>query len=357
MEICSYPYNRFEEVCSRILKFYFTPDAEHGMGYLWLVSLIETVKTKLYSNDCTSDSYTEQINAITDVDFFIGKVDIRLEEPAEGKKIDLIIECANCVICIENKITAGIYNPLEKYCSHLKNKYPGKNIIKIILSVKPITSPSDYKKINDNGFISILYRSLFKNVKSLSGNYLRQMKYDYLLYMYDFMKTIENKDNIISKQEREFFYNNSDLIDSIVARRDKYNELVLNEQKEQIAILSEIMGADWKTWEGWILNTSLEEGNKRIGIDSNYEATPDSSCGRFCIYITTWCMEAWWPYKKILTETFPDCFIDEYAGEKKDRVYIHLPKITGNNHEEIVKALGNAYNKLKEVVDIVKHNS
>ena len=39
MDICRYPYNRFEEVCSRILQFYLNPFAEHGLHDLWLLAL------------------------------------------------------------------------------------------------------------------------------------------------------------------------------------------------------------------------------------------------------------------------------------------------------------------------------
>lgn len=358
MEICSYPYNRFEEICSRILKFFFNPNAEHGMGYLWIVSLIDAVKARLESEDCSNNPQKKEVaEMFNTAGHFIGKVDIRLEENADGKRIDMIIECDSCVICIENKITASVYNPLDIYSSYLDRKYPAKKKVKILLSVKPVTNSAEYKKVNGCGFISVLYSSLFDYVKKYSGNYLGKMKYNYLLYMYDFMKTIENMDNVISKQEREFFYNNSGMIDSIIDRRNRYNEVVMSEQREQIAILIEMLGSGWGTWEGRVISKDIGEGNRRIGVDSWYEATPDSSCGRYCIFITTWCMEAWWPYKEKLKEKYPDYSINEYAGDKKNRAYMRMPEITGNNHEVIVNKLKGIYDELKKVVDEVNRNS
>ncbi|KGN92485.1 hypothetical protein HR15_02355 [Porphyromonas gulae] len=39
IEICRYPYNRQEEICSRILRFFLDPNAEHKLYDLWLSAL------------------------------------------------------------------------------------------------------------------------------------------------------------------------------------------------------------------------------------------------------------------------------------------------------------------------------
>lgn len=110
LEICRYPYNRFEEICSRILAFYFNPEAEHKMKGLWLESLLSAIKkTEWYD-------YRHSIKVNT-------------EEYAEGKRIDITIVSVDYVIAIENKISAALYNPLGAYREHIKKKHTLKRNI------------------------------------------------------------------------------------------------------------------------------------------------------------------------------------------------------------------------------------
>ena len=46
MEICSFPQQRFEEICSRILKFFLKPDNPHGMKDLFIRSLEQCLSEK-----------------------------------------------------------------------------------------------------------------------------------------------------------------------------------------------------------------------------------------------------------------------------------------------------------------------
>ena len=46
MEICSFPQQRFEEICSRILKFFLKPDNPHGMKSLFIRSLEQCLSEK-----------------------------------------------------------------------------------------------------------------------------------------------------------------------------------------------------------------------------------------------------------------------------------------------------------------------
>ena len=46
MEICSFPQQRFEEICSRILKFFLKPDNPHGLKDLFIRSLEQCLSEK-----------------------------------------------------------------------------------------------------------------------------------------------------------------------------------------------------------------------------------------------------------------------------------------------------------------------
>ncbi|PDP81625.1 PD-(D/E)XK nuclease family protein [Prevotella intermedia] len=335
MDICRYPYNRFEEICSRILQFYLNPFAEHGLHNLWLLALWRV---------------SGQNGELP----FYSKVECITEEYAEGKKIDIVIKSEEFVIAIENKTTASLYNPLDIYARHIYDTYSDKKQkILLVLSVFPLLDSKSKGLMKINGFQPVLYRDLFAEVNKELGNYMMSCDQRYLTYMLDFMKTIDNMNNVNSKREFEFFMQNKDNIEELVNRYNKFKEGIRSQQAEQIAsILEKVKGrtkADWWVWEGWDLGISFNSETNRIGIESNYEPTEKEYCGEFHIYITTWNKKHWFPYRETVLKTFPN---NIYLDENCDgRTYLHLPAIEGNNEEEIVNVLVDTYNKMKEITD------
>lgn len=165
MEICKYPGSRFEEVCSRILAFYLNPNAEHGMGNLWMTALWKTLSPEVPMPD-------------------YHYLDCATEENAEGKSIDIVIKSDKFVIAIENKTTAGLYNPLEVYKRHIEDKYQEvETKLFTVLSVYPIFSNDSIQLMKDNGFQSILYKDLFTQIHHLMGAYIMDCDSRYLTHM------------------------------------------------------------------------------------------------------------------------------------------------------------------------------
>ncbi|WP_075556248.1 PD-(D/E)XK nuclease family protein [Parabacteroides timonensis] len=332
MEICKYPYNRFEEICSRVLQFYFNPKAEHGFKALWLVSLLDAIKqTQVYQ-------ITDNVNVVT-------------EENANGKRIDLTIISDKFVIGIENKTTADVYNPLNEYTRHIQDAYKDKIQILLVLSIKPITCISAKRTLKVNGFISLTYKELFESVYQNLGNYITNSNQKYLTYMLDFMKTIDNMDNSNTNIENDFFFKNKEEIEELIGRFNRYKENILSYQKEQISILeqriSDVTGRKWWVWQGWDLGISFNDEEHRIGIESSYEATKDDPCAKFHIYITTWKMKDWFPYKDNVLKHFPEyIFLDEYND---GRSYLHLPIIEGNDQDKIIEALKKTFETMKMI--------
>ena len=114
MGICQYPASRFEEICSRVLAFYFNPNEEHGFRDLWFRALNQCIKQE--GEYCKPKS-----------------IRLILEEPTkcaesyENKRIDIIIEADNTVYAIENKIGAQLYNDLNVYSNHSPCPNIGRN--------------------------------------------------------------------------------------------------------------------------------------------------------------------------------------------------------------------------------------
>lgn len=55
-----------------------------------------------------------------------------------------------------------------------------------------------------NDFRSILYKDLFAEVNKELGSYMMSCDQKYLTYMLDFMKTIDNMNNVSNKREFDF---------------------------------------------------------------------------------------------------------------------------------------------------------
>jgi len=115
LEISGQPH--FENVCSNFLAYYFNTNESHGLKDLVLKSFIECFDEKLL------DEYDiETINIEREL-----YVD-------EQKRIDIVIECNDLVITIENKIYHILNNRLDLYEQSIKRKYLDKKEYKFFFS-------------------------------------------------------------------------------------------------------------------------------------------------------------------------------------------------------------------------------
>lgn len=336
LEICRYPRSRFEEICSRILCFFFDPTNEHGFNELFIQSLLDITSNKEL---CFKNNQIQVINEVN----------------SEGKRLDILIKCPDFVIGIENKIFAQVYNPLEIY-SETINMYSGA-IIKVVLSVKKIVDKKEIDKITANGFKIVSYTDFFKEIKHKVGRYISHGNQKYLTYMYDFIQTIENMngDAFENNKLSQFFSNNSEKIDDLVRLYDKYKQRTFVAQKDRIEelrqrIISQTEDNSWWAYEGWDLgNNSFNKNtnNPLIGIESSYKAQNNNPLGTFRIFITAWKIKDFKPYEFELRQRFPDNFLDK---TKEDRVYLHMDVIEDDNEDLIIEKLATYYKILSELV-------
>lgn len=344
LDICRYPGNRFEEICSRILAFFFQPTNEHGLNDLFLQSLLEII-----SKGNTLRIVNNQISVDTEV------------QTDDGKRLDLLILGTDFIIGIENKIYATLYNPLDEYKQLINQKATQKktvnNIFKVVLSVKKITDQGELKKMKDNGFVKVYYSDFFKIIKKNVGEYFSQANQRYITIMYDFIQTIENMDGKFDNKMFRFFTENKDSIDEMISQYNSINQQILNVQKNRISEIlnkiNELTGVQWWAWQGWDLgfdsfnkNTTLP----RIGIESSYEFSNQNPLGKFRIYITTWKVNDFEPYAEILKNKYPEKFPDVKLNGV-DRVYLHVDVIENDNETEILKRLQFHYNELKSIIE------
>lgn len=348
LDLCHYPGERFEEICSRILAFYFQPNEKHKLRNLWIRALCEIL-------DIECDSLFEMTTCTEEYTYGADE---------KNKKIDIVLKTPEHVFAIENKIQANVYNPLSVYKQHVDSAY--KNLKKhfVVLTAHNITSVEECNKIKKNDFRVVLYEDLFAKVKLLLGEYISQCNQSYLIFMLDFIKTVNNRINVMSNSElNRFFIENKDKIDELNYQYNNWKNDVLQKQRRTLAewnIVNEMnemtSGVDkWWVWQGWDLGIHFNDKTPfKIGIESNFIETIDSEIGEFHIYITTWNLNCWQPYRDAVLNKFPNAYLDEGKDNSNNRVYLHLPVLKRNNFAEEIDYKIAVKEQLLEYYDFLK---
>lgn len=327
LELCHYPGERFEEICSRILEFFFQPNNKHGFRDLWFKSLCYIIN--VYCDDVFEmKTRTEEYTLFS--------------EHEKGKKIDIILETPTLVVAIENKIGADLYNPLDVYKEHVDKKYVQENKKCIVLTAHKLSN-EEQKRAIENGFVVVLYKKLFDNVRELLGKYISSCNPNYLSFMLDFMRTVENRMNFMEKTDLyNFFLENNEDIEALLR---EFNEWEKNIRKEQSAFIYQIKDCmtektNWPWWiyQDWDLGVHfLDKTQYKIGIESEFKPTKNDPIGEYHIYITTWNIDCWQWYKESILKKYPidkEHLLDEGTINTNKRVYYHMPVIKRTDYKE-----------------------
>jgi hypothetical protein len=333
LELCKYPYNRFEEVCSRLLCYYLSPTKEHGFKDLFLRSLLEVL---------------EPNNVIH---YRFDSINIIAEENAEGKRLDILIQSDNnFVIGIENKITACLYNPLENYKNRI-DLYSGQKYC-VALTLRTITSKNELTLLKNNNFINLTYSEYFGRIKLNLGNYINDGNSKYLVFMTDFIQTIENMNEkkVLNPQLSNFFYDNSTRIEKLIELYNEFNRSTTNIKIDRIAAIkekiSEITDVTWKDYEGWDLYyADFNPDKPKIGIEAYFESTKENVLGKFHITITTWSLSDWNYYEKEILTSFPYKKLEKVDN----RASLFIETISNNDEYLILETLKETFDFLKDL--------
>ena len=237
LEIAKCPH--LENVWSNILSFYLNPNKEHNLFELILKSVFETANKEVTINNFKN-------------------IQVKTEYPTIlGKRIDIVVFADNFILGIENKVNAGLYNDLEDYSNTIEDLAKPQDIpvYKIVLS-KNKNNPS-------NGFINIIYSDLIKNIKKNIGDFTAYSDTKYLIFLFDFLKNIENDINSQSMIDNleviNFFHNNIDKVNRLLEYHNKFNsDLVLkldiiHSHVKQNKIYTQLTGPGRFTWRGFQL--------------------------------------------------------------------------------------------------------
>jgi hypothetical protein len=203
LEIARLPH--LENVWSNILAFYINPNNEHGLSELILNSFFDAI------NEHSKPNSSKILQVDTEY------------QTVSGKRIDIVVIADNFILGIENKVDAGLYNDLKDYSETIDILAHPQNLptYKILLSKYRNDLSKGY------GFVNIIYTDLIKSIKRNIGKHITYSDTKYLMFLFDFLKTIENNIDTHNMEDNpdivNFFHNNIEKISRLVQFHDKLN--------------------------------------------------------------------------------------------------------------------------------------
>ena len=175
-----------EVTVSRILAFLLESEEGHGLGELWLRSLLLAAADADQRFDpegwqlAPSSTQTEVVTA-----------NVRA-----NLRIDVVAESPDIVIGIENKIGASLYNDLAAYAGQVRDMAGERVPLLVTLTLHDEAAATSEHAAECEGLgvalCNVTYATLFAHVKEGMGEALLSADAEWIGYMRDFMRTIEN---------------------------------------------------------------------------------------------------------------------------------------------------------------------
>lgn len=205
MQITRYPH--YENVSSNILAFYFDPTEEHDMRDMLLRALLK----------CLNPSHNEAVYAAT--------VEREVPTPGGGK-LDLLVSTSDCIVGIENKIWANLYNDLRDYAELVSARAGDAPISthRVALTVRRLDR-AEQQRMATYAFVNITYGQLIHEARNLLGHYASKANAKFLTYFTDFMQTIEDLTGANQDEGRTaFFINHGAAIDALIDAYTRFSK-------------------------------------------------------------------------------------------------------------------------------------
>ncbi len=250
MEIAGYPH--YENVCSNILKYYLDPHNEtHGLGRIMLRAFLKAIDRR--------DINLSGRNTIT----------VRREVTTAKGRIDLVIESNKWIIAIENKVRHFLHNDLKEYNDFLIDRYPGKEIINVVLSVRKEAG------ILAGQFRNLTYAAFISNIEVELSNSNVDVTSEYFIYFKQFLRTMKNLSQPMemSKSEIDFLIQKRTEIDSLQKLEARFWEYIYhraNAVKNEVSINASI--ESW-IYDGYDVGFTYRAGAHVYKLECFFEKT------------------------------------------------------------------------------------
>ena len=190
---------RREVTISRVLAFFMESEAEHGLGDLWMQSLLAAAAEV----DARFDPKALQTSPAS------CSTEVVCANASCNLRIDVVAESPDLVLGIENKIGASLYNDLATYAGQVRDMADGRLPLLLTLTLQdegPATS-GWVAGCEERGvaLCNVTYDALFARVKEGAGNVMLSADREWLGNMRDFMITIENLGETKMQFDTELF--------------------------------------------------------------------------------------------------------------------------------------------------------
>lgn len=197
LQIAGFP--QLENVASNILAFYFDPQREHGLGQLFLSSLLSIIAPEISAE--ASYVHVEREHAT-----------------AFNKRIDIVIQTDIMVIGIENKLYHSAINPFGEYRRHLTEMGQGRTRYGVLLC---LDLPKD--GVDLDIFLPLLHTQFLDVVVQKLPMYVDQAREPYISFLHDFIRTIKGHGRIT--------YMNLDVLEFLQKNRTSIEQLLIEVEK------------------------------------------------------------------------------------------------------------------------------
>ena len=208
-----------ENVISNWYAFFFDTSQTHQLDDLFLISICELIESKGRKcprmNECsTKREFQTKDKGFIDLVLYAGE-DSDNDEGYES------------AIIIENKINASLTNNLVDYYGSIKA--PEDNKIGVLLTLYPMDSGED-------NFVNITHLELARQVRQNLSNYTLKKEQRYVLYLMDFLTTIEHitKTDEMNDEIR-FCIKHGAKLSELIALKDNADSYVVKSIKKAIA--------------------------------------------------------------------------------------------------------------------------
>lgn len=177
---------RREVTVSKVLAFLMESETDHGMGDLWIRSLLSAAA----DTDARFDPHALQTSSAT------CSTEVVTANVSRDLRIDVVAETPDLVLGIENKIGADLYNDLEAYAGQVRDMAGDRVPLLLTLTLRDETSATSEwaERCEERGvaLCNVTYDTLSAHVKENVGDVMLNADQEWLGYMRDFMRTIEN---------------------------------------------------------------------------------------------------------------------------------------------------------------------
>ncbi|GGE29396.1 PD-(D/E)XK nuclease family protein [Psychroflexus planctonicus] len=217
LEIARQPH--YENVISNIYAFYLDPTEEHGLGDLFINSLVNCLNKKR-GNDWIED--------FTDFE-------IHTEYSTQKGRIDILLINDDSAIIIENKIYHHLNNGLREYSGYVENKIANKDAVYgLVLGLKEFYP-------EEENFVSLTHKELLNKVFLNLGEYVLDASEKYITFLKDFYQNIINlSEKKMNEQDLAFYLKNQKEISDIVKLDNKYRKNIKDEVEKVVLAFDDL---------------------------------------------------------------------------------------------------------------------